>query len=342
MRYRNVAIAGLASVVPETVITTESIERMLARGYQKLGLKAGFLEGLTGIAARRFWDEGIAPSDAATLAAERVLDRTGFDRQDLGVLVSTSVCKDFLEPSVASLVHGNLGLCEDAWNFDVGNACLGFVSGLAMVANMIELGQVEAGLVVAGEGSREVTRATVQALMKPGIDFGRLKDNLATLTLGSGAAAMLLVRAERTQPGATAPHRLRGGIIKAATEWNRLCVGTATHMKTDPAKLLQEGVALAERTWAAMKLELDLDPDRVAEYALHQVGKANHDAVTAALGLPLDRALRIYPQLGNVGAAGVPLTLAQAVEGGRVSAGDSVVLMGIGSGLNCAMMVVDW
>lgn len=337
MRYQHVAIAGLSTAVPDTVITTESIERMLARSYQKLGLQAGFLEGLTGIRARRFWDEGVTPSDAATQAAERVLEQTGYPRGDIGVLVSTSVCKDFLEPSVASLVHGNLGLAEDAWNFDVGNACLGFMSGMAVVGNMIELGQVDAGLVVAGEGSREVTRSTVQTLMRPGIDFNRLKDNLATLTLGSGAAAMLMVRADGSRQ-----HRLRGGTIKAATEWNRLCVGTATQMKTDPAKLLQEGVKLADRTWEAVKAELAVARDQVAEYALHQVGKANHDAVTAALGVPADQALRIYPELGNCGAAGVPLTLARAVDSGRALPGDTVALMGIGSGLNCAMMVVDW
>ncbi|MCB9778699.1 MAG: 3-oxoacyl-ACP synthase III [Alphaproteobacteria bacterium] len=338
MRYQHVAIAGLAGAVPDTEITTASIEKMLERSYQRLGLRAGFLEGLTGVRARRFWADGVMPSDAATVAARDVLARVDVDPADIGVLVSTSVCKDFLEPSVASLVHGNLGLGEHCWNFDVGNACLGFISGMAMVANMIELGQVKAGMVVAGEGSREVTRSTVQNLMKPGIDFARLKDNLATLTLGSGAAAMVLTRAT----GADGEHRLRGGTIHAATEWNRLCVGTATEMKTDPAKLLQEGVKLAGRTWAAMKDELSVDPADVAEYALHQVGKANHDAVTSALDVPLDRALRVYPDLGNVGAAGVPLTLSRAVEAGRVLHGDTVALMGIGSGLNCAMMVVDW
>jgi len=338
MRYEHVAIAAVASALPEGEVTTEAIERMLARSYERLGLRAGFVEGLTGVRARRFWPEGVAPSDAATRAAERLLAETGYPRDGLGVLVSTSVCKDFLEPSVASLVHGNLGLPATCLNFDVGNACLGFVSGMAVVANMIELGQVEAGLVVAGEGSRDVTRATVQTLIRPGIDFGRLKDNLATLTLGSGAAAMLLTRADPS----VRQHRLRGGVFGAATEWNRLCVGTATQMTTDPARLLQEGVKLAGRTWARLQEELDLGHGAVSEYVLHQVGKANHDAVTSALSIPQDRALRTYPDLGNCGAAGVPLTLHRAVTDGRVLAGDTVALMGIGSGLNCAMMVVDW
>ncbi|RME27192.1 MAG: 3-oxoacyl-ACP synthase III [Deltaproteobacteria bacterium] len=338
MRYEHVAIAAVASALPEREVTTEAIERMLVRSYERLGLRTGFIEGLTGVRARRIWPEGVAPSDAATQAAERLLEATGYPRDRLGALVSTSVCKDFLEPAVASLVHGNLGLPPTCLNFDVGNACLGFMSGMVVVADMIELGQIEAGLVVAGEGSRDVTRATVQALMRPGVDFARLKDNLATLTLGSGAAAMLLVRADDHGPA----HRLRGGVFSAATEWNRLCIGTATQMTTDPARLLQEGVKLATGTWARLQDELSLSSDDVSEFVLHQVGKANHDAVTAALGIPPDRALRTYPDLGNCGAAGVPLSLDRAVATGRVLEGDTVALMGIGSGLNCAMMVVDW
>jgi 3-oxoacyl-[acyl-carrier-protein] synthase-3 len=333
-----VAVEGIFARVPETLITTESIERMLGRTYTSLGLRPGFLETLTGIQARRFWEEGVKPSDAATAAARSLLERTGFPKERIGALVSTSVCKDYLEPSVAALVHGNLRLPPSCWNFDVGNACLGFLSGLRVVADMVEAGAIEAGLVVAGEGSGDVTRATVRKLMAPGTTFDHLRSNLATLTLGSAAAAMLLVRADRTD----SPHRLRGVTALAATEHSRLCVGTAEEMTTDPTTLLQEGVALAGRTWARFTVEQGTAHSEIKEYCLHQVGKANHDAVCGALQIPLDRALRVYPDIGNVGACGVPLTLHRALEAGRIRRGDTAALLGIGSGLNCAMMALDW
>jgi 3-oxoacyl-[acyl-carrier-protein] synthase-3 len=338
VRYRRVVIEGQAALVPPTVITTDSLERMLARTYAGLGLRPGFLELLTGIQARRFWEDGVRPSDAATRAARKVLLETGFDPRRIGALVSTSVCKDYLEPSVAALVHGNLGLRPEALNFDVGNACLGFFSGVSVVANMIELGQIEAGLVVAGEGSGEVTRSTVRKLMQPGVSMDDMRANLATLTLGSAAAAWLLVREDLATQG----HRLRGLTAQAATEHSRLCVGTAEQMTTDPTTLLTEGVALAGRVWRQFCVDQGLQHANIAEYCLHQVGKANHDAVCGALQVPLDRALRVYPDIGNVGACGVPLTLSRAVEQGRVSSGDTVALLGIGSGLNCAMMALDW
>ena len=338
MRYEHVAIEALVTEVPQTVITTDSLERMLGRTYSRLGLQPGFLEMLTGIRARRFWDAGIQPSDAATRSARRLLAETDVDPDDIGILVNTSVCKDYLEPSTAALVHGNLDLGRGCLNFDVGNACLGFLSGMTVVANMIELGQIKAGMVVAGEGSREVTRATVRRLMQPSTTMGQIRDNIATLTLGSASAAMLLVH----DSVARSPHRFIGGTILAATEHNRLCVGTPDKMTTDPTTLLKEGVRLADTAWSTMQAELGLGHPDMQAYALHQVGKANHDAVCAALQVPLERALRVYPDIGNVGACGVPLALARSIERGQLTTGQHAALMGIGSGLNCAMMTVRW
>ncbi len=47
-----------------------------------------------------------------------------------------------------------------------------------------------------------------------------------------------------------------------------------------------------------------------------------------------------YPRYGNVGPASVPITLAQ--EQDSLRQGDRVLLMGVGSGLNTAMMELAW
>ena len=148
-------------------------------------------------------------------------------------------------------------------------------TGMLTVANLIELGQIECGLVVAGEGSREVTQATIRRLLQPGADFRLFAENLATLTLGSMAVAALLVNERHATDG----HRLLGGAMRAATHHSRLCLGTSTEMKTDAATLLRAGVDLAEQTMADVQRELQLDRADVREFVLHQVGKANHDAI---------------------------------------------------------------
>ena len=338
MRFHQVCIEGVAHVVPTTEVTTASIEQSISGLYGRLGMRPGWLETVTGIRARRFWAPGVKASTVATRAAERLLEETGFSREDIGVLVSTSVCKDYLEPSVAALVHGNLSLPTTCLNFDVGNACLGFLTGMTVVGQMIELGQIETALVVAGESSRDPVEATVRRLHDPTADMHTFRDNLATLTLGSAGVAMLLTSRRRSRTG----HRFLGGLARAATEFNRLCVGTPTKMTTDAARLLNEGVALAERTWSAVHQHVDLRPEVVQEYALHQVGRANHRKVISTLGLPADRALEVFPDHGNVGAAGVPLTLSLGLTRRRIRDGDRVGMLGIGSGLNVSMMGVRW
>lgn len=338
MNYTHVCIEALGSQLPSTQLSTASLEQALGPLYARLGIRPGWLETVTGVRSRRVWGAGEDPRAATAQAAQIALDRAGVARSQVDAVVSTSVYKTRLEPSVACDVHGRLGLRSSAMNFDVGNACLGFLSGMTVVANMIELGQIQVGLVVAGEGSREVTQSTLRILGQANADMQTYKDNLATLTLGSGAVAMVLTRRELS----TAGHRLLGGVTRSATHHRDLCHGDLNGMTTRPAELLARGVDLARETYQAFRADPALQADRASHYALHQVGRANHQGVIQALGLPKDRAVAIYPELGNVGAAAVPLALERTLGQGGLRPGQNAALMGIGSGLNVSMMSVAW
>lgn len=338
MQFENVTIRGLAYVDPPCRVTSAEIDARLAPTLRSLNLWPNLLESLTGIVARRFWDPGVQPSEVAALAAEKALADAGIDRSRVGVLISTSVCKDFIEPSVAALVHGKLGLGPECLNFDLGNACLAFLSGMEIAGMMIERGQVDCALVVDGESSRTVTERTIERLLVPGCTLQTLFDNFASLTLGSGAAAAVLTRGA---PGADG-HRLLGGVSLAATEHSGLCYGQNDAMKTDSSKLLAAGIALAKRTLEKARRELEWTIDRFSLLVLHQVSATHTAKVAEALGADVAKVHAIYPEFGNVGPAAVPMALCKAEEAGRVRRGDRVALMGIGSGLNCSMMEVVW
>ena len=102
------------------------------------------------------------------------------------------MCRDYLEPSTASVVHGDLGLPDACQNFDVGNACLAFLTGMDIAARMIERGDIEFALIVDAETSNEVTERTIERLNAPDATADQFRDEFAILTLGSGAAAMVL------------------------------------------------------------------------------------------------------------------------------------------------------
>jgi len=169
MKFKNVVIQSLAAIDPPISITSKEIEKQLRPTLDRFGIRDNLLEDVSGIGARRFWEEGTQPSDAATLAAEKALDRSGIDRQRIGIVINTSVCRDFLEPSTACIVHGNLGLSDHCLNFDVGNACLAFLNGMDIAARMIERAEIEYALIVDGESSRPITEATIERMLAPEI-----------------------------------------------------------------------------------------------------------------------------------------------------------------------------
>jgi 3-oxoacyl-[acyl-carrier-protein] synthase-3 len=334
-----VAINAVAYELPTEIIASADIEAQLAPTMARLQIGAGILEGLTGIRERRFWSPGTMPSDVATRAARRVIAESGVDPNDLGCLISTSVCKDYIEPSVASLVHGNLGLPSTCLNFDIGNACLGFINGISAIARMIQAGEIQHGIVVDGEDARAAVETTIQRLGSPDTTAEAFRDNFATLTLGSGAVAMILSRPDLAPHG----HLINGAVTRAATQHSRLCLGQPDYMVADAGKVLFHGVELAYETWKAAGQALaNWHDDTIDLYVPHQVSQRNMDALYQRLGVTAEKFHLNFYTLGNIGPAALPITLAQAEEQGRTLKGAHVALLGIGSGLNCSMMSVTW
>ena len=335
----NVAIEAVAYVLPPHRITSASIEAQIEKTMSRFGFKPGMLEGLTGIRERRFWDVDVMPSEVATLAARKVIDRAGIDQDKIGCLINTSVCKDYIEPSVASLIHGNLKLSPDCMNYDIGNACLGFMDAMVTMILMIEAGMIQYGLIVDGEGSREAVEATIKRLQGDDVTEQMFRENFATLTLGSGAVAMILCHRDISKTG----HVINGSVTQAATQYSRLCLGQKDHMIADASRVLIHGVELAHVTWnLACRTLANWRDETIDLYIPHQVSARNMDALNRTLGLTPEKAHLNFYTLGNIGPAALPITLAMAEEEGRALPNSHVALMGIGSGLNCTMMSVTW
>jgi 3-oxoacyl-[acyl-carrier-protein] synthase-3 len=339
MRFDNVSILGLGVMDAPDVCTSAEIEEELRPVAERLGVNPHLLSELTGIFERRFWPAGTMPSEVAAAAGELALEDAGVPRENIGVLINTSVCQDWLEPSTAALVHGRMKMPASCLNFDLRNACLGFVNGIQVAGNMIERGQVDYALLVDGEQSRTVTEATIERLKRPDVDKKRYREQYASLTLGSGAVAMVLGRTDRAVRQA---HRVTGGVSLAASEWNHLCVGNMDEMRTDASTLLMAGLSLAWTTWQQAQSRLGWSVDVLDHYVVHQISHVHTTKMAESIGADVHRFYKIYPTFGNIGPAGVPTVLKKAVDAGVVRQGQRLALMGIGSGLNCAMMEVVW
>jgi 3-oxoacyl-[acyl-carrier-protein] synthase III len=348
LSFKHVCLEALAYVLPEHVVTSLEIERELAPVYQQFGVHEGRLELMTGIRERRFWDEATLPSDASTRAGQRAIDASGVKPDQIECLIHTSVSRDFLEPATASVVHDNLSLPANSIMYDISNACLGFMNGMISLANMIEMGQVRRGLIVAGESSRQLVHTTISQLLKATkLTRQEFKTAFASLTIGSGAVALVMAHDSVAQTD----HRLLGGVVRTATEHNHLCRGSrdtgfgadaTMSMRTDAETLMVGGCALAAETWKAFKDALQWSDDDVGRAYCHQVGAAHRDKFYESIGLDPEKDFSTFEFLGNVGSVSLPLTMAMGIEREPPAPGERIAMLGIGSGLSSVMLGVRW
>jgi 3-oxoacyl-[acyl-carrier-protein] synthase-3 len=350
MKYSKVYIESIGYEIAPVVVSSLELERRLSDVYAALHLAEGQLEALTGIVERRWWEEGHRLSDGAIAAACRALSASKVRADQLDAVIYGAVCREYFEPATACRVASALGVGPEAAVYDVSNACLGALNGMIDIANRIEAGQARAGLVVACEASREINEIVIEQLLEnPTMDFFKL--SLATLTGGSGGAALLLTDGSF---GATRGRKLIGGVWRTAPRFHDLCRwgiestgsngsrGYRQFTATDAAAVQSHGVELGTQTWRAFLGDLGWSADAIDKVICHQVGASHRDTILKRLGIPDAKDFPTFPYLGNMGTVSLPLTAGLAEDRGFLEAGDRVAFLGIGSGLNCMMLGLEW
>ncbi|MBX3398707.1 MAG: 3-oxoacyl-ACP synthase III [Gemmataceae bacterium] len=384
MRYSRVHIESLGYELPPVVVSTAELEARLKPFYDEHKLVSGQLELLTGIGERRWWDRNFSVSDGATAAAVKALARRNFSPKDLDVLIYAGVCREGFEPATACAVASNIGLNGDAAIYDLSNACLGVLNGVVEVANRIELGQAEAGLVVSCESAREINENVIDRLVETK-SMEVYRSSVATLTGGSGAVAVLVTSKELSTEKR---RQLVGGMTKNAPEHHALCrwglqsaafpppierllSGDLSHavqrylgsnagaivqkgidigmkhvmmpfMETHAGEVLKYGIDLGYRTWSSFLTKFGWTSQELDKVICHQVGAGHRDAMLKAFGIPIEKDFSTFPYLGNIGTVSLPLTAALAEEREFLVPGNRVGWLGIGSGLNCMMLGIEW
>ncbi|MEO6124736.1 MAG: 3-oxoacyl-ACP synthase III [Ilumatobacteraceae bacterium] len=333
--HQRAGVVSIEAVEAPEIITSDWIDEQLTETYERCGLRPGLLAELAGIKARRWWPENTTFDEAASLAGRKAIDSSGIDPAEIGLLISTSVCKHHLEPSIACMVHNALGLSTACNNFDVANACLGFVNAMHLASTAIDAGFIKYALIVDGEGSRQTQLATIKRLQSESASAVDVFDEFASLTLGSGAAAMVVGNMDQ-HPDA---HRIVGGVVRAATQHNKLCVGSLEQMTTDTRRLLEAGLDLGLACWLDAKSEFDW-AQGMDRYIIHQVSSVHTRLLCERLEIDPAKVPLTYPDFGNVGPAAIPITLAGAAP--SITAGERVLCMGVGSGLNMSFTEITW
>lgn len=353
MKYNRVSVDALGYELAPIVVTSSELEERLSPLYRKLHLQEGQLEALTGIIERRWWEPGFPVSQGATIAARKALAAANLPAAEVGAVIYAGVCREQFEPATACRVAAGLGVSRDAVIYDVSNACLGVLNGMIDIANRIELGQIRAGLVVSCESARDINEIAIEQ-MNSQPDLETFKNNVATLTGGSGAVAALLTDGSFGTPR---QRRLLGGVNQTAPEFHSLCrwgvermltVGKMLpnlfrqFMTTDSVSVLKHGVTLGVKTWHGFLRQLGWMREQIDKVITHQVGACHRDSILEVLGIPPHKDFSTFEYLGNMGTVSLPLTAALAEERDFLRPGDRVSFLGIGSGLSCLMLGLEW
>lgn len=344
MRYEHVCIEAVTHTLPPHVVTSDEIERQLAPVYERLGLPIGRLELMTGIRERRWFDAGTLPGTISIQTAAAALEKSRLERRYIGALIHGSVCRDQMEPATAAAVHAGVGLPDTSLVMDVSNACLGLLNGMLIIADLIELGRIRAGIVVGTESGRDLVEGTIDSLLHDdSLTRQSIKPAFASLTIGSGSAAIVLCDRKLSQRG----HRLLGGAFLSDSSAHRLCSGgiqserhgdSRPRMETDSEALLHAGIALAQRTWENAKHVLHWTNTDVDRVFTHQVGKQHRTLLMERLKLDPALDFPTVEVLGNTGAAALPMALSMGLEQDPPKPGTRMAMLGIGSGLNSIML----
>jgi 3-oxoacyl-[acyl-carrier-protein] synthase III len=342
MRFNNVIIETLSHHFSDTFVSSSEIEDRLSPVYDRLKLPYGRLELQTGIETRSMWPVGTKASSIATDAAVKCFKKSQFEKSDIDLLIHASVCRDFLEPATASVVHDNLNLKSDCIIFDLSNACLGVLSGIIQASAMIEQGLIKTAMIVSGENGGPLLEDTIKFLnTNTELTRKTIKKFVANLTIGSAGCAVIISNKDIIKTGLV----LDGAVTMSDTASSKLCQGDGNAdslmMQTESEELLQAGVKLAGRAFSKLKEVLEITNSNIDRVICHQIGTAHRKLLLESLDIEIGRDFSSFKTYGNTGSAALPTTLSMALDNDFIKVGDTTVLLGIGSGLNSTMLGVS-
>lgn len=321
-----VEILGCGSYVPEKIVTNRDLEAVM-------DTTDAWITERTGIRQRHVASDDQALSDLAIPAAKQALAHAGIDASELDLIIVGTSTPDMLMPATAALVQHALGAPRAAV-FDMEAACTGFVQAFIVAQQFLMTGMYRTALVIGGDLLSKFTNFSDRGT---GMLFG---DGAGAVVLRSGgqdAVLSNLMGADGSRSGLiTIPvgSRVPPSGDRAASGGHHVTMLGKEVYKFAVERVpptLQEAARLA-----------GLDLSEIDHFVLHQANLRIIEAVAKRLAIPMDRMIVNIDTRANTSAGTVPIALAEAVRSGRIQAGDTVCMVGFGSGLTWAASIIRW
>jgi 3-oxoacyl-[acyl-carrier-protein] synthase III len=301
-------ITGWGAALPDKIVTNADLETTLDTSDQ-------WIVERTGIHQRHI---GGTTAGLAAEAGAAALATAGLTGDDIDVVVLATSTPDQTLPGSSAHVHELLGIRGGA--FDLNAACSGFVYALAAGAGLVATGTRRA-LVI---GSDTMSRIT---------DWD---DRSTAILFADGAGAVVLEATDG--PGALLSYDLAAD----GTTRGLLYADVGGYMLMEGRELFRRAVRSMVQSCQTCLDQAGVAVEDVALLVPHQANLRIIDAAASRLGIDPGRAAIVLDRTGNTSAGSIPLALVDAVDAGRLSAGDLVLMCGFGAGMTTASALVRW
>ena len=289
----------------------------------------------TGIRERRIAAPDEASSDLGVRAAQKALAAAGITPKELDLIVVGTHSPDMTFPSTACVIQALLG-AEKAFAFDLSAACSGFIYSLSVADQYLKSGKYRYALVIGAE------------VLSRSLDW---TDRSTCVIFGDGAGAAVLSRTEKKR-GVLSSHLHSDGRL-----WDLICMPGGGSRLPVSEKVLEERMTFLkmkgaetykvavrkfeEVAWEALNHN-HLSPENISLVIPHQANIRIIRALAERLKLPDEKLVINIERYGNTSAASIPIALDEAVRGGRIRAGDDLLLISFGAGLTWGASLVRW
>jgi 3-oxoacyl-[acyl-carrier-protein] synthase-3 len=276
---------------------------------------------------------GETTSDMAVAAARRILDAAGVTARELDRIVLATISPDHPSPSTATIVARKLGARCPA--FDLSAACAGFLYALDLGAASVRAGERHVLVLAADARSRFVDTSDVRSVVL-------FADGAAGVLLepaeAPGLVAITLGAEGRENMGAYIP---AGGAARPTTR--ETVAAGEHHLRVDAKREIFDLFVRYTRESCEKVLRMaGCALDDVDLFITHQGNALMVDEVLRDLGIPPERAVNEVARHGNTSGATVPIALDEALEAGRIKAGDTLLLSSVGAGYTFGAALVRW
>ena len=326
------AITGWGRQLPVRVVTNDDLAASLDTSDE-------WIQSRTGIRERRIASDEESTASLATGAARAALEVANLDPADVDLVIVCTFTPDAGNmPTVASTVQHALGATR-AGAFDLNAACAGFVYGLGVANALIVAGMHRNVLLIGAETLSRV------------LDWN---DRSTCVLFGDGAGAVVIQRSDPTHAGSalrslvTGADGSRGNALiipaggSSAPASHDTVDSRAHYIQMDGREVYRFAVSTVPDTCLQAIHDAGLEPHDIDVVILHQANIRILRSVVETLGIPWERAVINLDRYGNTSAASIPIALSEAIDDGRVSPGDRILVAGFGGGLTWGAAVINW